>query len=209
MKGKFLVDTAWRFTKVRLVTSEKPQYINTSCRIAIDLRASKATALLQSTRFPKTPTPITTIADILTLKKQQRFDLMAVPIEVMQKRRTGGSLVVADVRLADGSVDAQATGTTHKTMPITLFFKGDARFDTFERCISRTPLLFFHLNGYLKNEAVEVATLKETSFWLEATCQKCEDMKKKLPFGDNTADVLKLPTVTPMDSIDYRTPRRH
>ena len=66
LMSKFAPDTAWRFTKVRLLTTEKPQYIHTSCRIAIDLRASTTTALLRYTRFPKTPTPITTIADILT-----------------------------------------------------------------------------------------------------------------------------------------------
>ena len=68
LMNKFAPDTAWSFTKVRLDKAEKPQYIHTACRIAIDLRASNTTALLQSSRFPKTPTPITTIADILTLK---------------------------------------------------------------------------------------------------------------------------------------------
>ena len=103
LRNKFAPDTAWSFTKVCLEKSEKPQYIHTACRIAIDLRASTTTLLLQSSRFPKTPTPVTTIADILTLKKQQRFDVMAVPTKVLEKRSTRGGVVVADVRLADGS----------------------------------------------------------------------------------------------------------
>ena len=77
LRDKFAPDTAWSFTQVRLDKLEKPQYIHTACRIAIDLRASTTTALLQSTRFPKTPTPVTTIADILTLKKQQRCSHMS------------------------------------------------------------------------------------------------------------------------------------
>ena len=106
---KFAPDTAWRFTKARLVTNEKPQYINTSCRIATDLRVSTVTALLQRSRFPKAPTPTTSIADILKLKEQQRFDLMVVPTAVLNKRNSGASLVVVDVRLADGSVDREQT----------------------------------------------------------------------------------------------------
>ena len=39
--------------------------MHTSCRIAIDLRKSKAQPLLQSPSFPKTPVPIVTIADVL------------------------------------------------------------------------------------------------------------------------------------------------
>ena len=204
LRDKFAPDTARRFTKIRLDKSEKPQYIHTACRIAIDLRASTTTALLQSTRFPKTPTPVTTIADILTLKKQQRFDVIAVPTEVMQKRSARGGLVVADVRLADGSVGLEAKEKTHKTMPLTLFFQNEASFSSFEPCVDRTPQLFVNLNAYVKNDAVEVATIRNTSCWTEATGQKSEDMKRQLPFGTNAVDVAVLPSFTPAEATDYK-----
>ena len=202
LRKKFAPDTEWNFTKVRLDKAEKPQYIHTACRIAIDLRASTTTALLQSSHSPKTPTPVTTIADILTLKKQQRFDVIAVPTAVMEKRSARGGLVVADVRLADGSVGPQTE--THKTMPLTLFFQTEASFSSFEQCVDRTPQLFVNLNAYVKKDAVEVATIKNTSCWTEATGQKSEDMKRQLPFGTNAVDFAVLPSFTPKEATDYR-----
>ena len=202
LRKKFAPDTEWSFTKVRLDKAEKPQYIHTSCRIAIDFRASTTTALLQSSCFPKTPTPVTTIADILTLKKQQRFDVIAVPTALMEKRSARGGLVVADVRLADGSVGPKTE--TNKTMTLTLFFQTEASFSSFEKCADRTPLLFANLNAYVKNDAVEVATTKNPSCWTEATGQKSEDMKRQLLFGTNAADVAVLPSFTPSEATDYR-----
>ena len=202
---KFAPGTLWRFSRVRLNKTEKPQYINTSCRIAIDLRASQATALLQSSLFPSLPEPATTIADILLLKNQQRFDLMAVPTEVLSHRRTGAAQVVADVRLVDGSADprSQSAGQVLATIPLTLFFKNDAEFAAFQNYIGKTPLLFVCLNGNAKGGEMQVTTLKEHSYWQEAAGQRRDEMAANTPFGNNVADVAVLPTFVATEATDY------
>ena len=64
VRERWQIGSTWRFTAITLL-NEKPAYIHTSCRIAIDLRKSQAQALLQSTSFPQTPAPTVTIADVL------------------------------------------------------------------------------------------------------------------------------------------------
>ena len=61
--------TTWRFKAIVLL-GDKPAYIHTPCRIAIDLRKSQAQALLQSTVFPQAPVPTVTIADVLAPYQQ-------------------------------------------------------------------------------------------------------------------------------------------
>ena len=112
--------------------------------------------------------------------------------------------MVADVRLADGSVGLEAKEKNHKTMPLTLFFQNEASFSSFEQCVDRTPQLFVNLNAYVKNDEVQVATVKNNSCWTEATGQKSEDMKQQLPFGTSAADVAVLPSFTPTEATDYR-----
>ena len=99
MQARFSVGSTWKFTGVKLL-EEKAAYIHTACRITIDLRKTKATALLQSALFPRTPAPTVTIADILQLKQTQRFDLMAIPAAILAERRSGAGQDIADVRLA-------------------------------------------------------------------------------------------------------------
>ena len=205
---KFGPGTSWKFSKVVLQKSEKPQYINTSVRIAIDLRASHATALLQSTQLPNAPEPATTVADVLRLRGQQRFDLMAVPTEVLNCRRTAASQVVADIRLADGSTvrDKQGAGEEAlATVPLTLFFKNDADFATFELHVAKTPLLFMSLSGTIASGAVCVATVKEQSFWKEAVGQRKNDMEAKIPalLQSTLADVASLPSFVPQEAANY------
>ena len=48
VQDRWQIGTTWRFTTITL-QNDKPAYIHTSCRIAIDLRKSQAQALLQST----------------------------------------------------------------------------------------------------------------------------------------------------------------
>ena len=137
---RFASGTTWRFSKARLATSEKPQCIITACRIDIELRASPATALRQSTLFPVAPSPATTIAAVLQLKNQQRFDLMAVAAAVLDRRRSAAGHVIADVRLVDGSVDPRAEAeNTLASMPLTLFFPNDTSFVAFEEDVGRKP----------------------------------------------------------------------
>ena len=111
--------TTWRFKGITLL-NDKPAYIHTPCRIAIDLRKSKAQALLQSTSFPQAPVPNVTIADVLHLKQMQRFDLMAVPAIILEERASSAGMHIADVRLMDGS---KSTATEYASLPLTLFSK--------------------------------------------------------------------------------------
>ena len=112
----------WRFTATKL-QNEKPAYIHTSCRIAIDLRKSQAQALLQSTSFPQTPVPTVTIADVLQLTQMQHFDLMAIVAKVLDERSTRAGMNIADVRLVDGSKENHSNTTEYASLPLTLFFK--------------------------------------------------------------------------------------
>ena len=205
MLQRFAPGATWRFSKARLVTSEKPQYNSTACRIAIDLRASRSTPLLQSTLFPSAPSPTTTIAAVLQLKHQQRFDIMAVPAAVLDKRRSGAGNIIADVRLVDGSIDPRAEPEkTFASMPLTLFFDNDKSFGEFEEHVGRTPLLFMCLNGNVSEGTLQVTTLRNMSFWLKATGEKCDEMAALAPFGERVADVTTLPSFTPTESVDYQ-----
>ena len=114
---RFAVDTVWKFTKVKLL-DDKTAFIHTACRITIDLHKTTATALLQSASFPPTPTPTTTIADILQLKQMQRFDLMAIVDAILDERCSGVGQCIADVRLTDGSKDPRDTSAEPPRTPI-------------------------------------------------------------------------------------------
>ena len=110
MQKRFPADSTWKFTAVRLM-DEKSCYIHTACRIVIDLRKTKATALLQSSSFPRLPTPATSIADILSLRQMQRFDLMAILAAILAERRSSAGQKIVDVRLVDGSKDIRSNAT--------------------------------------------------------------------------------------------------
>ena len=128
---RWQIGTVWRFTTLTLLSGDKPAFIHTPCRITIDLRKAKATALLQSTSFPQAPVPTATIADILELKQMQRFDLMAITTKILEERKSGTGMIIADVRLVDGSKQASNT-TEYASLPLTLFFKEAAELNTFK-----------------------------------------------------------------------------
>ena len=122
VQDRWQTGTTWRF-KVITLLNEKPAYVHTSCRITIDLRKSQAQALLQSTSFPQTPVPTVTIADVLQLTQMQRFDLMAIAAKILDERKTGTGMNIADVRLVDGSNDNDSNTTEYASLPLTLFFE--------------------------------------------------------------------------------------
>ena len=209
MQSRFQVPTVWKFTQVGLM-DEKTSFVHTACRVAIDLRKTKATPLLQSALFPSLPTPVTTIADILQLRQTQRFDLMAIPAAIIAERRAGTGLNIADVRLIDGSKDTRRTATEHAnaTAPVTLFFKTDAAFASFKQHVGRSPFLFMCLSGTVeKDGTVKVSTLKDTSWWELASGAKCNSMAaqaQELCSADApSSDVAQLQTFQSQDAIDY------
>ena len=87
LRERWQVGTTWRFKGIQYV-NEKSAYIHTTSRVAIDLRKSQAQPLLQSTSFPQAPVPTVTIADVLQLTQNQRFDLMAIVAKVLEERKS-------------------------------------------------------------------------------------------------------------------------
>ena len=108
------------------------------------------------------PEPTTAIAAILQLTDQQRFDLMEVPAEILEQRRSGAGQIIVDVRLADGSTSSRLDGKTQKhpcaTMPLTIFLRGTAELEDFKQHVGCNPLLFMCLNGQVGKQGLEVGT---------------------------------------------------
>ena len=190
--------------------NEKPAFIHTSCRIAIDLRKSQAQALLQSTSFPQAPLPTVTIADVLQLTQMQRFDLMAIVAKILDERKAGTGMIVADVRLVDGSKDNDSTTTEYAALPLTLFFKDAAELTSFKQYVGKKPLLFMCLTGNKKDGKVSVATIKNDSWRQEAVGSKALAMAEEATrmCGDDVTlrDVAALQTFTPTAAVDYISP---
>ena len=205
--ARWQIGTTWRFKSLTLL-NEKSAYIHTPCRIAIDLRKAQAQALLQSTAFPQAPAPTATIANILELQQMQRFDLMAIAAKILDERKSGTGITIADVRLVDGS--KQETATEYASLPLTLFFKDAAELTTFKNCVGKTPLLFMCLTGGSKDGKVSVATIKNQSWWQEAAGPRSLAMAAEAAelCGDNAAlrDVAALPIFTAAAAVDYISP---
>ena len=209
LQDRWKIGTTWRFKALTLL-NEKPAFIHTSCRIAIDLRKSQAQALLQSTSFPQAPLPTVTIADVLQLTQMQRFDLMAVVAKILDERKAGTGMIVADVRLVDGSKDNDSTTTEYAALPLTLFFKDAAELTSFKQYVGKKPLLFMCLTGSKKDGKVSVATIKNDSWRQEAVGSKALAMAEEATrmCGDDVTlrDVAALQTFTPTAAVDYISP---
>ena len=209
VRERWQIGSTWRFKAITLL-NDKPAYIHTSCRIAIDLRKSQAQALLQSTSFPQTPVPTVTIADVLQLTQMQHFDLMAIVAKVLDERSSRAGMNIADVRLVDGSKDNDSNTTEYASLPLTLFFKDAAELASFKEYVGKTPLLFMCLAGSSKDGKVSVATVKD-QFWRQvAVGPKAVVMAEEAArmCGDDAAlrDVAALPTFTPATAVDYTDP---
>ena len=209
LQDRWKTGTTWRFKALTLL-NDKPAYIHTSCRIAIDLRKSQAQALLQSTSFPQAPLPTVTIADVLQLTQMQRFDLMAIVAKILDERKAGTGMIVADVRLVDGSKDNDSTTTEYAALPLTLFFKDAAELTSFKQYVGKKPLLFMCLTGNKKDGKVSVATIKNDSWRQEAVGSKALAMAEEATrmCGDDVTlrDVAALQTFTPTAAVDYISP---
>ena len=201
--------TTWRFKAISLL-NDKPAYIHTPCRIAIDLRKSQAQALLQSTSFPQTPVPTITIADVLQLNQMQRFDVMAIAAKLIEVRTSGTGMHIADVRLVDGSKQTDSTSTEYASLPLTLFFKDKTELSSFKNCIGKKPLLFMCLAGNNKDGNVQVRTIKDQSWWQEAAGPKCVAMAEEAArmCGEDAyrKDVAKLQAFEATSAMDYTSP---
>jgi ribulose bisphosphate carboxylase small subunit len=209
VQERWQIGSTWRFKAIAFL-NDKPAYIHTSCRIAIDLRKSQAQALLQSTSFPQTPVPTVTIANVLQLTQLQHFDLMAIVAKVLDERSSRVGMHIADVRLVDGSKDDDSNTTEYASLPLTLFFKDAAEFASFKEYVGKTPLLFMCLTGSKKDGKVSVATVKDQFWWQVAVGSKAAAMAEEAArmCGDDAAlrDVAALPTFTAAAAVDYTNP---
>ena len=212
LQTKFRKDTVWKFSRIKL-TEEKSQYIHTPCRIVIDLRNSDTHPVLQCGPFPQAPVPTCTIANVLELKQMQRFDLMAIPVQVLDKRRTGAGQLVADVRLVDGSARPAVDGAEARNaaMPLTIWFKSEGEFISFEAHVGCKPVVFMCLAGSCdKSGKVQVSTIKDLSWWQDGAGTAYDAMTQKAPdlCGGKASlvDVASLPTFEHTDAADYITP---
>ena len=209
MAERWQTGTIWKFKAIALV-NEKPAYIHTPCRIAIDLRKAKAQALLQSTSFPQTPVPTVTIADVLQLKQMQRFDLMAIAAEIIDERKSGAGMHIADLRLVDGSKQNDSNTTEYAALPLTLFFKDATELSTFKKYVGKTPLLFMCLAGSSKDHQVNISTVKNQSWWQEAAGPRslamAEETAKMRDDNVDLKDVAALQTFTATAAVDYINP---
>ena len=207
LQDRWQTGTTWKFTSITL-QNEKPAYIHTACRIAIDLRQSKAQALLQSTSFPPTPVPTVTIADVLQLTKMQRFDLMAIVAKITDERQAGTGMCVVDVRLVDGS--KKDSDSEYASLPLTLFFKDAVELAMFKQQVGTTPMLFMALSGKSENGKINVTTIKDQTWRQQAVGTKALAMAEQatLMCGDDATlkDVAALPTFTPATAVDYTSP---
>ena len=206
MEQRWKTDTEWKFQSLAFL-NEKTAYIHTTCRIVIDLRKSKACAQLQSTSFPPTPVPTVTIADVLQLKQLQRFDLMAVTAKIIEERKSGTGIYIADVRLIDGSKKENGKATEYASLPLSLFFKDASELTRFKQYLGGKPLLFMCLQGSVKENQLSVAPIKNQSWWQEATGPKALTMANETAtLCDEDVvfqDVASLQTFTANANTDY------
>ena len=209
MAVRWQLGSTWRFTVITLL-NDKPAYIHTPCRIAVDLRKSKAQALLQSISFPLAPVPTVTIADILQLKEMQRFDLMAIAAKILEERQASHGLQIIDVRLVDGSKQSNGDTTEYASLPITLFLKDATELTLLKSGIGKKPMLFMCLSGICKDGQVHVTTIKNQSWFHEAAGPKSVAMANEAPTmcHDDVGlkDVATLQAFNPVASADYITP---
>ena len=205
---KYKKNTGWKFSKIKLL-EEKACYIHTACRVTIDLRKSTSIAMLQSAHMPKAPDPACRIADILLLTQTQRFDLLAVPSEIMDERRNSlTNLPIADVRIKDTS-GMDMDGSASSSLPITIFFTSNSDMDSFKQHVGKTALLFMCLQGHMGDGAsqLQVKTIKDLFWWQVGVGPRAEEMTAQAQqiCGMRTADVQTLTPFQGNTAADYIT----
>ena len=212
LQFRFRQGTAWKFSRIKLV-NEKRQFIHTPCRFQIDLRTSDAQSMLQCVPFPLAPVPTCTIADVFMLKHMQRFDLMAIPAEVMDERRSDAGMPIVDVRLVDGSARPVVDGaeTRNAAMPLTIFFDSNAEYTRFEEHVGRKPVVFMCLSvSCNKSGTVQVSTVKDLTRWQEGAGDAYDIMAQKASDlcngGASLEDVASLRLSGRNEAADYINP---
>ena len=110
---------------------------------------------------------MTTAAEVTGLRTMQRFDLVAIPSEILDERRVGTGQIVEDIRILDGSkTDAGIAAAI--TFP--LFFSSETMLTEFKGHVGKSALFFSGLQGNPeKGRAnVKVTAVKGVFFWKPA-----------------------------------------
>lgn len=199
---KYKKGTVWQVKKIRLI-DDKPQWINTNCKIVIDMRGSSFSRVLQFPTMPEVPLPQTKINDILQLTRPQRFDIMAIVTEIIDQRRSGAGQIIADVRLRDGSTDDNGGKAS---LPLTVFFRSDQEYEDLKACVAKVPLVIQCLQGNKREGKLHVTTVKDTTFWQQGAGPLCEEMAAsatELCDELNVSDVADLTSFIPNEAVDY------
>ena len=147
-KEKFMVGTVWKFSKVALAKEQK-LYIGSPVKVVIDLNQTRATPVLQSTRYANLePSPAGELATLLGAPLEQRVDVTALVIAVSPTRSATtakGAKLVADVTIRDNS---GPKGASEVTFPIFVNDSsvGRVTIEQLEQDVANnTPVTFFNL----------------------------------------------------------------
>ncbi len=142
---KFPPMTAWKLSSVGLDSRQQDAFVHTSVRVVVDLKRTTCTPVLKSspeeTSLASAPAPATTVADMMNIKSQRCFDVMAVVHSVSETRTPAGHPPVASVHLVDGTQTSNS-----KTAEAVIAVWGSTNI---ELCRSHKgqPLLFLNVAG--------------------------------------------------------------
>ena len=193
---KFGKNTVWKMSQIILFQT-KGAFINTPCRLDVDLRRTKTDPLLQSPHFPKTVEPKVTVADVLKLTSNQRFDVMALVSKILAHRQPSNGTHVIEVLLVDGSKET-AEAAEYASLPLTMWFHSDTQATEFQTHVGKTPLNFICLSGWMKDGKVTVSTVKGSTKTHVAEGDKATAMEAQAATlcGENVAlkNVASLPS---------------
>ena len=105
MVEKYNENTIWSMSRITLA-QEKAQFIGSPVKYVIDMEKTKVTPVLQSTTFPRTPTPPDSLATIVELTRKQQVHFLAL-VRSVEKQRIAttarGERIIVDVTFVDGS----------------------------------------------------------------------------------------------------------
>ena len=206
LRKKFCINTVWRLDGLVLDKQERTAYIHSEPKIAINMRSTKHTALLQSTAFPPAPEPSVSLSEVISIKEYQRFDLTALVTEVTRENTTNAG-IVCDCMLVDGS---KADDGTYARMPITIWPPSNEQLVLLKETIKRTPITLIGLQGRIEKGTVYVTTVKDIFWWTHAKGIKAKAIDNEMAMlcSDEVkhTDVAALKTFVPNTSMDYLGP---
>ena len=158
-------------------------YISSPVKVAVDLRTTKFTPILQGLHEHLVVGSPTTLADIVQLPDgRQRFDVTAVARPVGEARQVAtkfGQRVAQEILLRDGPMLVNEQPAEIRT---TLFFETSAAQRGFTDSLAREPVLTFFCFGCAKAMAV-VPSLQGFDFQT-AACTRADSLRAEVAAGE-------------------------